>query len=79
MDSKHLQLALGQVIRKRRKDLGFSQEAFADHVGVHRTYQGSIERGEQNVALKNLLAIANALNTRLSNLFEEAERNLDFN
>jgi len=35
-----------------------SQEAFADVLGVHRTYMGGVERGERNLTLKSLERIA---------------------
>jgi transcriptional regulator with XRE-family HTH domain len=38
-----------------------SQEAFADELGVHRTYTGGIERGERNLTLKSLERIAGRL------------------
>lgn len=65
--SKEL-LALGQAIRVLRLDLGFSQEAFADEVGIDRSYLGGIERGEHNVALINLIKISKALKIKLSDL-----------
>jgi len=73
MDSKQFQKSLGSVIRTRRAKLGYSQESFADAVGVHRTYVGSIERGERNISVKNLLAIADALSIPLSTLIALAE------
>jgi transcriptional regulator with XRE-family HTH domain len=61
------------AIRKRRKDSGYSQESFADAVGVHRTYMGSVERGERNISLRNLGLIARTLNITLSRLIQDAE------
>lgn len=60
----------GKRVRELRKAKGFSQESFADAVGVHRTYIGSIERGEQNVSLDNIERIAKALSVRLEVLFK---------
>lgn len=37
---------------------GLSQEAFAEFVGVHRTYMGGLERGEHNLTLRSLERIA---------------------
>jgi transcriptional regulator with XRE-family HTH domain len=74
MYSQKLRFNMGRVIRARRVFLGYSQESFADKVGIHRTYQGAIERGEQNVSLNNLIRIANALNMRMSELSAEAEK-----
>jgi transcriptional regulator with XRE-family HTH domain len=38
-----------------------SQEAFADVLGVHRTYMGGVERGERNLTLKTVERIAERL------------------
>jgi transcriptional regulator with XRE-family HTH domain len=64
---------LGSAIRSIRKDLGFSQEAFADEVGIDRSYMGGIERGEHNLALMNLLKISKALKLPLSQLLAVAK------
>ena len=53
-----LQRAVGQNLRAYREGRGLSQEAFADLLGVHRTYMGGIERGERNLTLKTLERIA---------------------
>jgi transcriptional regulator with XRE-family HTH domain len=45
-----------------------SQEGFADLVGLHRTYIGSVERGEKNISFINLYKIAEKLQTSLSDL-----------
>jgi transcriptional regulator with XRE-family HTH domain len=51
----------GAAVRKRRQELGWSQEEFADRCGLHRTYIGGIERGERNVSLRNIIVLAVAL------------------
>lgn len=53
-----LQRAVGRNLRAHRQALGLSQEAFADVVGVHRTYMGGLERGERNLTLRSLERIA---------------------
>jgi transcriptional regulator with XRE-family HTH domain len=50
---------------------GWSQEAFAARVGIHRTYMGSVERGERNLAIDNICRIAWALGVRSSELLKE--------
>jgi transcriptional regulator with XRE-family HTH domain len=39
---------LGRNVRRLREEKGWSQEAFADEVGIHRTYVSDIERGVRN-------------------------------
>jgi transcriptional regulator with XRE-family HTH domain len=53
-----LQRQVGRNLRAYRLARGLSQEAFADAVGVHRTYMGGLERGERNITLKGLERIA---------------------
>jgi transcriptional regulator with XRE-family HTH domain len=57
----HLQSAVGRNLRAYRKARGLSQEAFADVIGVHRTYMGGIERGERNLTLQSLEKIASRI------------------
>ena len=53
-----LQRVVGANLRNFRLERGLSQEAFADVVGVHRTYMGGLERGERNLTLRSLERIA---------------------
>ncbi len=71
-----LQTRLGRVIRQLREAAGYSQEGFADEVGVHRTYMGAVERGEVNISLRNIVRIAKALGLRVSELIRRAERSV---
>ena len=54
MKKKLLRFLLAKNIRKARTERGLSQEALADLCGLHRTYIGSIERGERNVSIDNI-------------------------
>jgi transcriptional regulator with XRE-family HTH domain len=56
-----LQRTVGHNLRAYREDKKLSQEAFADELGVHRTYMGGIERGERNLTLKSLERIASRI------------------
>jgi transcriptional regulator with XRE-family HTH domain len=65
--------ALGQLIRARREALGISQEDLAHEARMDRSHLGAIERGEGNPAYGSLLAIAEALQLRLSQLQSAVE------
>jgi transcriptional regulator with XRE-family HTH domain len=56
-----LKVRLAQTIRTLRKGAGFSQEDFAAHIGVHRTFMSSIERGRVNISLETLERVAEGL------------------
>lgn len=56
-----LQRAVGRSLRRYRQERGLSQEAFADLVGVHRTYMGGLERGERNLTLRSVERIAESI------------------
>jgi transcriptional regulator with XRE-family HTH domain len=58
----------GQRVRELRKTRGFSQESFAAECGLDRSYMGGIERGERNVALRNIETIARSLHISISKL-----------
>jgi transcriptional regulator with XRE-family HTH domain len=74
VDVELLLTALGQRVRDLRKRQGYSQEAFADHCGVHRTFMGTIERGESNLSFQNLVKVAEGLGITLAQLFSGLER-----
>lgn len=52
---------LGKRVRSFRLERGMSQERLAELAKIHRTYVGSLERGERNVALINIVRLAMAL------------------
>ena len=54
-------IELGRRVRAYRVERGMSQEKLAEKAHVHRTYVGSLERGERNVALINIVRLADAL------------------
>jgi transcriptional regulator with XRE-family HTH domain len=63
-------VTLSQNIKTLRASRGLSQEALADLVGLHRTYIGSVERGERNISIDNLERIAVAFDISISQLLE---------
>jgi len=51
----------GEAVRLERKSLGYSQESFADHVKMDRSYMGGVERGQRNLSLTNIMRILEGL------------------
>jgi transcriptional regulator with XRE-family HTH domain len=60
---------LGNRIRGLRREMGLSQENFADKCGIDRSYMSGIERGVRNPTLEVLWAISGGLDLDLSQLF----------
>ena len=58
-------------MRQFRHAAGLSQEALAALCGLHRTYIGSVERGERNISIDNMAAIARALKCTVAALVTE--------
>jgi len=69
--ASRLRKIVSSNIRKERLRKRLSQEALADLSGLHRTYIGSIERGERNVSIDNIGKIANALSINPADLLRE--------
>jgi transcriptional regulator with XRE-family HTH domain len=62
---------VGATIRRLREKSNLSQEQLAAESRLHRTYIGSVERGERNVSLENIVRIAHALSVKPSELLRE--------
>lgn len=74
VDGRTLFRSFGRLVRQRRVSLGLSQEELADLAGLHRTYVGSIERGERNPSLLNISRLAQALKVKPSELMPDMPR-----
>ena len=73
MDDKELFKTLAINIKIRRTIKNITQAQLAERIGVHEKYIGVIEAGKQNITLKTLNKIANALQTDIKLLFEKRE------
>ena len=63
-------VAFGNRLRALRLQAQLTQESLADAAGLHWTYVGQIERGERNLTFKNILRLADGLQTRPSKLVD---------
>lgn len=65
-----VRVRFGRAVRKRRAELGISQEELAARAGLHRTYVADVERGTRNISLENIIKLATALSISPSALFD---------
>ena len=65
---------LGDRIRERRVAQGLTQAQLGARCDLHRTFIGSVERGERNVSILNLRLIAQVLRMPLVDLFSKPTR-----
>jgi len=72
--SKNITSILAGNIKAFRQKQKMSQEELAHMCGLHRTYVGSIERGERNATLSTLEALAAALNTNIPRLLTKDKK-----
>ena len=75
MDENEYRNIIAENIKQYREIQKLSQETFADVVGFHRTYIGSIERCERNLTLGTLTTIANYMKITVPDLLTKGENN----
>lgn len=67
-------IAFGERLRDLRQERGWgSQEAFAHHVELDRTYISGLERGRRNPTLDVIVKLARGLDTTPSELLSTVE------
>ena len=64
---------LGDRLRGRRVTRGLTQEQLGEQCGLHRTFLGSVERGERNLSILNLRRIAKTQRVPLAELFSASQ------
>ena len=64
----------GETLREHRQRAGLSQEKLAAKAGIDRTYVGGAERGERNVALVNIVRLAEALDISAAELLDRIDK-----
>lgn len=70
MRSTPLRKKFGVRLRAIRKQAGLSQEKLGFVSGIHRTYIGAVERGEQNISIDNIYRLTLALKVPAKQFFD---------
>lgn len=60
----------GERVRELRTQKNMSQEKFALHIEMDRTYLASVESGKRNISLENIGKIANGFGITIEELFK---------
>jgi transcriptional regulator with XRE-family HTH domain len=68
---------LGHLIKRRRTELGISQEELGLRANLDRTYISGLERGVRNPSLTALVSLASGLGISVSNLLDNLEIEMD--
>jgi transcriptional regulator with XRE-family HTH domain len=68
LDDKKFLRDLGERIRERRAARGLTQEQLGEKCDLHRTFIGSVERGERNLSILNLRLLAKVLRVEIADL-----------
>ena len=68
MPEMTIEKRFGELVRKLRYKKRFNQEDFADHLGIDRSYQGRIERGEVSTSIGMAEIIAKGLGLEIGEL-----------
>ena len=67
--NSEIAIVIGQRLRARRVQLGYSQDYTSEKADLHPTYIGQLERGEKNATLVSIEKVCRALDLPMEELF----------
>ena len=70
LDDKKFLRKMGERVRTERISRGLTQEQLGEKCELHRTFIGSVERGERNLSILNLRLIARVLRVEIAQLLD---------
>src|SRR5437660_2273058 len=73
MQAADVQKGFGAEVKRRRIQLGISQEKLAERANLHRTYVSDVEAGKRNPSLASIQRLAMGLGASVSSVFGSAE------
>jgi ribosome-binding protein aMBF1 (putative translation factor) len=63
-----VRIEFGKRLKRKRQEQDLTQEMLAEKAGLAPNYVGSVERGERNIGLENIVILAKALGIAPKNL-----------
>ena len=66
-----IRIEFGKRLKRKRQEKDFTQEMLAEKAGLAPNYVGSVERGERNIGLENIVILAQALEISAKDLMPE--------
>jgi CheY-like chemotaxis protein/DNA-binding XRE family transcriptional regulator len=73
MQAADVQKGFGAEVKRRRIQLGISQEKLAERANLHRTYVSDVEAGKRNPSLASIQRLTLALGASLGAIFASVE------
>ncbi len=73
METVDVKKGFGAEVRRRRNDLGWSQEELGGRAELHRTYVSDVETGKRNPSLESIQRLAQALGASIGTVFGSLE------
>ncbi|WP_462249675.1 helix-turn-helix domain-containing protein [Ekhidna sp.] len=73
ISEKEILKKFGDSLKELRETNNISQEKLALNCGLDRTYVGSVERGERNISLLNMIKIISAFEMSLASFFKKSD------
>jgi CheY-like chemotaxis protein/DNA-binding XRE family transcriptional regulator len=73
MQPADVQKGFGAEVKRRRIQLGISQEKLAERANLHRTYVSDVEAGKRNPSLASIQRLTLALGASLGAIFASVE------
>src|SRR5881227_3613993 len=73
METQDVRKVFGAELRRRRKELGLSQEEFGERANLHRTYVSDVEAGKRNPSLQSMQRLASAVGASIGSVFGAVE------
>lgn len=70
MTKLDVKMRVGLRIKELRGALGMSQEAFANSIGMSRTYFAEVEIGKRNISIEDIERICEGLNISVRDFFD---------